>query len=48
MISRATPQTGVLRGMVGLAMMLGRIELEGDAEDDCGIAAEGKLPIKVF
>lgn len=29
-------------------MMLGGIELEGDTEDDCGIAAEGELPIKVF
>jgi hypothetical protein len=37
----------MLGGVVGLAVTFGRIELEGDAEDGCGIAAEDEFPIEV-
>jgi len=48
MVSGATPRTCMLGGVVGLALMLGRVELEGDAEDSCRIGVESKLPIEVF
>lgn len=34
MIGGPAPRTGVSRGMVGLALVLGRVKLEGDAEND--------------
>jgi hypothetical protein len=48
MIGGATPRAGMLRGVVGLAMTLDRIELEGDAEGDCRIVAESEFPVEVF
>jgi len=48
MISGTAPRAGMLSRVVGLAMTLDRVKLEGDAEGDCRIVAESEFPIEVF
>jgi len=38
----------MLSRVVGLAMMLDRVKLEGDTEGDCRIVMESEFSIKVF
>jgi hypothetical protein len=47
MLTGATPQTHVLGGIRGLAVMFGGIELEGDAESDRRVGVEREFAIKV-
>ena len=47
MVGGAAPQAGVLGEVVGLALLFGRIELVGDTEDVCGVAAKDEFPVEV-